>query len=181
MASQDPDKGLVKTAISQALTVAADHPAAPNGAGDAEAEAMLAATTTLPPPARAALALTGLTSATPSEVGAAMDLSEQAATALLELGFVGLAQKLRKQPDVTESEYRAWLWAEPPADLWETLYPSFYGAVERQLREGQNGNGKVDAIAPTLEPPRVSRRARRRERRAARTGDRPRRKLGRRM
>jgi hypothetical protein len=147
-------------ALSQALAVAADRPAKPNGAGDAEAEAMLAATASLPPSGRAALALTGLTDASPTDIAATMNVSNEVADGLLVRAFAGLASELGEEPEGAESAYRSWLLVEPPQELWETLYPGFYRAVERRLREGRNGAAPSDAG-------RSGRRARRRARRAS--------------
>jgi hypothetical protein len=156
------EEDLVEMAVGQALAVAPDRPTTPNGAGDAEAEAMLAATATLPPPARAALALTGLTDASAGEVAATMNVTEEVADGLLSRAFEALARELGKEPEEAESDYRSWLLVEPPIELWETLYPDFYRALERRLREGRNGT------AVPVDGDRTSRRARRGARRTAR-------------
>jgi hypothetical protein len=162
LAAQAPEEGLVDTAVRQALAVAGDRPAAPNGAGDAEAEAMLAATARLTPPERAALALTGLTDADAAAIATTLNVSDHVAESIVERAFAALGSELGTQSGETESAYRSWLLVEPPLELWETLYPDFYRALERKLREGQDG-----AAVPVVTD-RPSRRARRRARRAAR-------------
>src|SRR5207244_3006058 len=69
VAAPDPDEGLVKTAVSQALAVAPHQPADPKGAGDADAEAMLRATAVLTPAERATLALTDVAGASTIKIG----------------------------------------------------------------------------------------------------------------
>lgn len=185
----EAERGLAKTATSQALALAADRVATPNGAGDAEAESMLAATATLSPPERAALALHGLAEATPEAIGEAMGLAEQAAAALLERSFEGLARGLRKGRTEAEEAYAAWLWAAPPDELWADLYPSYHRLLERRLREGErDGAASADSAAAAGPHKGPSRRERRRARRAQSTavaaaaGGKPRRRrrLGRR-
>jgi hypothetical protein len=153
LANPGSDEGLVKTTVSQALAVAADRPATPNGAGDAEAEAMLAASVAIPAAGRAALALIGLGGAETGDVAEIMGLSGQAATSLIDRSFETLAQELHKERGDAESAYRSWLCAEPAPELWETLYPDFYRAFERLLREGQNGHSPNGAAAVAVAEP----------------------------
>jgi hypothetical protein len=140
-----PSAGSLPTAVvSRALALASQQPTA-NGAGDEESERMLAATATLAPPQRAILALVSL--ATPDEAGsahaagpahaaAAMGLTEQVAEGLLQRTWEGLAKTIGGGVAAAQERYEAWLWAQPPAELWEGLYPSFVKSIERQLSSG---------------------------------------------
>jgi hypothetical protein len=166
----DGEAGLVKTATSQALALTATGRPEPNGAGDAEAQAMLEATAGLAPPERAALALQGLVEAGPPEIAAAMNLTEHAATTVLSRSFERLAAALGKSREEAEKAYGAWLWAEPPAELWEDLYPSFYRHVERQIREVADEDGKATSKGPSRRERRRLKRAGRERRRLPRPG-----------
>jgi hypothetical protein len=168
--SPNGETGLVKTATSQALALTATGKPEPNGAGDAEAQAMLEATASLTPPDRAALALHGLVDAGPPEIAAAMNLTEHAATTVLTRAFERLAGALGKNRDEAEQAYGAWLWAEPPSELWEALYPDFYRHVERQISEAAGENGGPADKGPSRRERRRLKRAGRERRRLPRPG-----------
>jgi hypothetical protein len=122
---------LVAASVAVALTEASATPD-PHGAGDAGAEAMLAAAATLEPAERAALALRWLADADAHAVGQAMGIGEAAASELVDRGAQRLASALGV--DLAELDHHGadWLWAPPPAELWERIYPRLHRALERE-------------------------------------------------
>jgi hypothetical protein len=129
------DEGhLIAAVVSTALGSAKPNPR-PHGAGDQEAEAMLSATATLPPSERAALALGTVASVGPGTMGRALGLPPDNVAALHDRALDNLAAQLGVDRDQAEVAYGAWLLAAPPDPLWETLYPSFHAAIDRQLRQ----------------------------------------------
>jgi DNA-directed RNA polymerase specialized sigma24 family protein len=142
------------------------------GAGGAEAEALLRATSRLPAPERAALALANLTGAATQEIGAVLELTDDAAGGVLTRAYEGLAAAMSVSPETAQTAYEAWLLAEPPAELWERIYPRFYTQLEKEAR-GQTGT----RLGPTAGARRVAggavaKASARRERRRARRAER---------
>jgi hypothetical protein len=143
--SQAPANGsgpdLAAATVAMALSCAADDPSV-SGAGGPEAQEMLAAAAKLPPPERAALALAGIDGADPARIGKTMSLSEEVAAQLLDQALSDFTQTRERSIDDAQADLEGWLWAEPPVDLWENLYPRFYRAAEQH---GRNGSADVDA------------------------------------
>ena len=112
----------------------ADAGAETGGAGGAEAEALLRATARLPATERAALALSQLVGAGSEETAAVLGLTPEAADGVLVHAYESLAAALSVSPDDARAAYEGWLVAEPPAELWERVYPRFYMQLEKDLR-----------------------------------------------
>ena len=167
LASEDPDAVLVKLTVRRALPGARQKPTV-EAAGDAEAQAMLRATASLPAPERAALALVGLADADAAQVAAALEATEDASANLIKRAWTSFAEAARLPTGQAEKTYRGWLWAEPPTELWERLYPSFYAQLLRRLKAaGADGDASATAVVATVAAaaPKPSRRERRRARR----------------
>jgi hypothetical protein len=127
--------GLVPATVNAALKDAPSKPT-PAGGGDAEAERMLAAVAELAAPERAALALADLADAGPDAIGAALGLDADQASKLLHRGREGFAARLGLPRAQADEAARDWLWAAPPNEIWEELYPRFHSTAERQVRRG---------------------------------------------
>jgi hypothetical protein len=152
-------QGVIDAAVTRAIT-AASGTADAAAAGEEHAQAMLAATARLSAPERAALAMSQLAGLEPAEAAGALGLNQEASAKLFERAWENLRVILEKTPEETQHDYTDWLWAEPPAALWEDLYAEFYRAVERDFRYGQlaprapaepeqsNGNGNGADRAP---------------------------------
>lgn len=112
----------------------ADAGAPAEGAGGAEAEAMLRATARLPAPERAALALSHLAGAGADGIATVLSLTPDAAEAVLDRAYEGLAAALSVSADDARGVYDGWLLAEPPAALWERVYPRFYTQLEKDRK-----------------------------------------------
>jgi DNA-directed RNA polymerase specialized sigma24 family protein len=174
--SADQDAELPKLTVQRALSNAKSKPT-PEAAGDSDARAMLRATAALPAPERAALALSELSKSAPVNVAAVLDVTEDAAASLLERAWSGFSQAASLSVEAAQEMYRGWLWAEPPGELWEQLYPSFYAQLVRRLNEAEAAEGKPSAVvaAVAAAAPKPSRRERRRARQAEKDARRARR------
>ena len=128
---------LVAATIAVSLAEARGRPD-PHGAGDPEAEAMLAAVASLEPAERAALALHSLAGSGPREVGQTIGIGEPAALELLERAHQRFAEALGVAEEEAERRTAEWLWAPPPEELWEETYPQLHRVLER----GGGGSGR---------------------------------------
>ena len=95
---------------------------------------LLAATTHLAAVQRAVLALAELTDVPPSEVAAQLGIEVERERELRDRAYEQLGLLL----GVTEADARAAYadvpWVEPPAELWQALYPELHGAVTQQAQ-----------------------------------------------
>jgi DNA-directed RNA polymerase specialized sigma24 family protein len=146
----------------------ADGEGAVAGAGGAEAETLLRATARLPAPERAALALAHLTGAATQEIGAVLELTEEAAASVLTRAYESLAAALSISTDDARAAYEGWLLAEPPAELWERIYPRFYAALEKSARSETGARMGAATRTRRVADGAVAKASARRERRAAR-------------
>jgi len=142
-AHREGERAVVAAAVAAAVRAAPCAPR-PQGAGAGEAAALLRATAALTPTERAVLAVEQLAPGGPAECGPALGIDEQAVAALHERALAGLAAALRRvEPAADEASARerlaGWLWAEPPVELWEELYPRFY-AAEQERRRASGGD-----------------------------------------
>jgi hypothetical protein len=129
--SESASAEICNAVVATALAEAKDTPSDVSGAGGPEAEALLEATAMLSPPERASLALAGLEEAKGAEIAAALGLAEPAADQLLEKALKGFAGELGA--DDGRERLETWLWAEPPLEVWEELFPRFHKAEQRRL------------------------------------------------
>jgi hypothetical protein len=131
----------------------------------------------LAPPERAAIALADLARAGPDGVGVALGLDGDRAAKLLHRAREGFAARLGVPRPQADEAARSWLWAAPPEEIWQALYPQFHRAVERALRRGPLDHtlvlGPADGPAKSPAPPGRRRRGGGRVRRP-RWGRRPR-------
>lgn len=102
----------------------------PNGAGDAEMR-LMRVDAELPPTERAALALSQLADMDTSEIAALLHVDPAAGAQLLDRAMEAFALGAGVPPDSFAACYADWGWADPPAELWERVYPSFRRALER--------------------------------------------------
>lgn len=137
----DPQAGLFAMVVARALAHAKGKPS-PNGTGDAEAQRLLAAAAKLAPPERAALALTSVGGAGAQEIAAAMGLPREQAAQLLERAEEQFATALGVKPADARAWRSAWPWAEPPPELWQSLYPKLYRALEQEAGGDDRGAGR---------------------------------------
>lgn len=178
LSSGDADAELPAITVRRALPLAREKPDA-EAAGDEDAQAMLRAGATLAAPQRAALALIGLSGADTARVAGVLETSEEAAASVTERAWEAFASALHTPVNAAQAAYRAWLWAEPPIELWERLYPSFYAELERRVSAGADDADAVtiSAIATVASaarrPSRKERRRARRAERDARRGTKP--------
>jgi hypothetical protein len=135
--------GLVDAVVAHALAEATDRPAA-HGAGDADAERLLAATAVLQRDERAALALTWLAAADPGAVGHLIGTGSTEAAALIDRAREGFASALAIDVAQADDQARAWLWARPPDELWVTIRAS------RLLAPRRRGRWALAALAAVL-------------------------------
>jgi hypothetical protein len=112
-------------------------------AGDPASQTLLGAMGSLAPTERAAVSLADLADGDAELVGAALGLPAEQAGALLERARASFAAALGCDADTAEATRRDWMWAAPPDEIWQDLYPEFHRAVERRLRAGVGA-------APTL-------------------------------
>lgn len=165
--SADADAEIAPVTVRRALMLA-KQTATPEAAGDAEAQRLLSRTERLPAPERAVLALEMLASADVAAIAASLETTEEAAAKLIERAWSGFARACELPLGPAKDAYRGWLWAEPPAELWELLYPSFYEHLVRRVN-AQNGDADASSGATAVlagVAPRPSRSERRRARRA---------------
>jgi hypothetical protein len=127
--------GLVAATAEAALQEAAAVPDA-TAAGDPEAQALLTAISKLAPAERAALALADLAHAGSTGIGEALGVPGEQAGKLLERSREAFATALGLSRTQADEAARNWMWAAPPSEIWEELYPRFHRTVERQLRRG---------------------------------------------
>lgn len=165
---------LAKAAVTAALATARRRPQ-PSGAGAPEAEELLATTAALQPAERAALAVSTLAEAGNSAVAECLGLAPAAAGRMLAGAVEHLTARLGKDTNAALASYNEWLWAQPPDELWECTYQSFYAAVEKIMRQGVHAPGasneaptqdltavvaEAAAEAKKRKPPRAARRRR---------------------
>jgi hypothetical protein len=165
--------GLVAGTVEAALRQVPARPD-PSGAGDPEAQALLSAMSGLAPTERAAIALADLASAGPEGIGDALGLPRDQAAKLLHRGREALGAALGLPRPQADESARDWMWAAPPAQIWEELYQRFHVTVERQLRRGSAEHTLVLKADAGTVPAEAGRRAGRRLRRAVRVSGRPR-------
>jgi DNA-directed RNA polymerase specialized sigma24 family protein len=132
---EDRPAGLLPATVAAALHEASRHPE-PGGAGEPEAQRLMAAMAELAPPERAALSLADLAHAGPDGIGAALNLDVDQAGKLLHRGREAFGARLGLPRPQADEAARNWMWAAPPAAIWEELYPRFHRATERDLRRG---------------------------------------------
>jgi hypothetical protein len=165
--ADDSDDALVGAAVAAALGEAPRKPQ-PVGGGSAESEALLAATATLQPAERTALALSALWGADAEKVGAALGIGGQQATQLLDAAWTGLTARLHGGLDAVKASYADWLWANPPDDLWEGIFRGFAQALERSFKQeaaAASAPAAADGATPKPSKGRRSRKASRPKRR----------------
>jgi hypothetical protein len=167
----DRPGGLLPAAVAAALHEAPSRPE-PDGAGDAQAAALLAAAAALSPPERAALAMSDLAHAGPDGIGEALGLDGEQAAKLLHRGREAFSARLGLPRTQADEAAGQWMWAAPPDTIWEELYPKFHQAVERQLRRGVGEQTLILAASSVTAP--AGGRPRRRSRRRLRWSRRPR-------
>jgi len=98
------------------------------------ASPVLSANARLTPPERAALALEALAEADAAASGEALGLDASAAADLLARAHTNLATLLRVHQPEAARAYRELPWAEPPAELWQSVYPELHAAVSARTR-----------------------------------------------
>ncbi len=152
--------GLAASTVEAALRAGSDVPE-PQAAGDPRAQSLLAAASALAPAERAALALADLTHAGPDGIGQALGLPVDQAGKLLTRSREAFASKLGLSPLQAEEAARDWMWAAPPNEIWQDLYPRFHRTVERQLRKGAVEHTLVLAPDSPQAPAKASRSVRR--------------------
>lgn len=163
---EDSPRGLVGALVEAALreTPVTPDPAA---AGDSEAQTLLSAISQLAPAERAALALSDLVEADADGIGEALGLPSEQAANLLERGREGFATALGVSRADADEASRNWMWAAPPGEVWEELYPRFHRTVEGQLRNGASEHTLVLKREAATAPDTASRGAKRRLKRAS--------------
>lgn len=104
----------------------------PKTGGVAEAEMrLLQVDAALPPTERAALALSQLADMPEPQIAGLLRIDEAATAQLLERAMETFAVGAGVPSDSFVSCYADWGWADPPAELWDRIYPSFRRALER--------------------------------------------------
>jgi hypothetical protein len=131
---------LVAAVVTAATTQAKRKPKL-SGVGEPEQD-LLRASAALPAPERAALALTIMADLPVAETAAMMRVGEGTAAELVQRATSGFAAEMGVEPGAVYDLYVEWGWAEPPAELWERVYPAFWRAVEC------NGDGVAAARPP---------------------------------
>lgn len=125
------EAALLPATVSAALGHAARKPK-PNGVGEAELP-LLRAAATLAPPERAVLALAVMADVATDELGAVLDVGAEQGAQLLERALAGFGEAAGLDAGAVYDAYVEWGWAEPPAELWERVYPQFRRAAERAV------------------------------------------------
>lgn len=138
-------------------------------AGDPQAQSLMTAFSSLAPVERATLALLDLAGIGADGVGAALGVPAEQAAKLEEAGRAGFATALGLSREQADAAARDWMWAAPPNQIWESLYPQFHQTVERHLHRGATEQTLVLKPASASAPTKTSRGGRRRVRRSART------------
>lgn len=113
---------LLKEAVAAALAEPAPRPGRGRPAKSL-GRRLLRANATLSGPERAAIALDSLGEGTADAIAAATETTRKAATALSRQARRGLAQAAKIPPDELDVALADWPWAEPPAEIWDSLYP----------------------------------------------------------
>jgi hypothetical protein len=109
---------------------------------------VLAATAHLAAVQRAVLALAELTDVPPREVAAKLGIDSERERQLRERAFEQLGLLLAVAGDRAREAYEDVPWAEPPAELWQALYPELHAAV---TQEAQTAAESVPGAAVTTE------------------------------
>src|SRR5439155_27371109 len=81
------------------------------------------------------------------QIAACLALTEDAAAQLLERALQAFAAGVGVAPESAEDAYADWAWAEPPRELWESLYPAFYKALDRRLRTQAEDPAESQTVA----------------------------------
>jgi hypothetical protein len=84
----------------------------------------------LAPTRRAGLAIVCLTEKGPQDVAELLGISGPAAGRLLTDAWAELAALLDQGIDEAGTTLRGWLWAEPPAELWQRIFTRFHQALQ---------------------------------------------------
>jgi len=163
--------GLLPVTVRAAVEEAPVEPD-PSAAGDPESQALMAAAGRLSPAERGALAASELAEAGPEEIGEALGIPADQAANLIERAREAFAAKLGAPRQRADQAARDWMWAAPPNEIWEDLYPLFHRTVERQLRRGDAEHTLVLKGGTAQAPAKVTRRGTRRMRRAGRSAPR---------
>lgn len=95
---------------------------------------VLSATAGLSASERAALALTVLADTGPDAIATALGIDAAAAEQLRTRAFENLAAALELSADDAAASYRSLPWAEPPAELWQALYPELHAVASQTVR-----------------------------------------------
>jgi hypothetical protein len=163
----DSPSGLVTGTVGAALREFVERPE-PGAAGDAQAQALLVAISTLAPAERAALAMADLAHAGADEIGEALGLPGDQAAKLVHRCRDAFATATGLSRIQADEAARDWMWAAPPNDVWEELYQRFHRTVERQLRQGPADHTLVLRAESASAPAQATRAAKRRLRRTGR-------------
>jgi hypothetical protein len=124
-------KGLLKEAVAAALAEAPGRPAKEKPKRGSDDERLLRANAALPGPERASVALISIGETGASAIAAATETTPKAATALAKQARQSFADRAGIPVGKLTASLRDWPWAEPPAEVWESLYPQ----AERLLAE----------------------------------------------
>ena len=139
----DAELQVAPVTVEAALAGAAARPE-PGDAGDAEALRLLRATAALEPRQRAALALHDLCGLEAPAIGTALGAGEAAAEELLAAAGAAFAAALGATVEEAAAARGGWLWAPPPQELWERVYPALHEQAEREVR------GQTQGPAPAV-------------------------------
>jgi hypothetical protein len=154
LGKDESEDRLAADAIEAALSMARLKPR-PGGAGAEPEEALLSLTAgVLDPRERALLVLAGLRGLEPAEAARPLHLAPVAAAELVDDAYAKLATAGEQSKDEARDAYAAWLWAVPPPALWEGIYPKFYRAAERRLRQAPADEQPTTKLAPVRTRPR---------------------------
>ncbi|MDX6663353.1 MAG: hypothetical protein QOG09_1455 [Solirubrobacterales bacterium] len=146
LGQETSDARLTANIISTARAEAVERPKA-KGGGDSEAERLLAAAAKLSIPERVALGLVSIGQGTPAMISDALGLPADKAQALRSKAEASLASALGVSKAEADEVLANWPWAQPPSELWESLYTDAYRALEHGFANRSNG-----VVTPILVP-----------------------------
>jgi hypothetical protein len=125
-------------------TVGAARALAPRSkapAGNGEEDALLVAASSLAPPERAAIALISVGTSSVKGIAAAMGTTEQVAESLVKEARGSFGSQIGVAGTRIGPKLRDWTWAEPPDEIWESVYPQ----AQRLLVEREKAGTAVTA------------------------------------
>jgi hypothetical protein len=124
---------LVEQTVGAARALA---PRSKGATGLGKEDALLEAASSLGPPERAAIALISVGTSSAKGIAAAMGTTEQVAESLVKEAKRSFGSQIGVAGTRIGPKLRDWTWAEPPEEIWESVYPQAQRVLVERERAG---------------------------------------------